>query len=79
MTGDDIQPLAPDAKVAGSAKEADVVESAGKKKDEEEAPEMSFVEKLALKVAKLTGSVPTELVVQEKVGAVFHNYSTSFD
>jgi hypothetical protein len=63
VKGDDVQPLPPDTKAAGKAKEADVVE----KKDDQNPPEMSFVEKLALKVAKLTGSVPTDAVFEEKV------------
>ena len=67
MKGEDIQPLAPDAPAAAETKGADDTE---KKKDgaaPEEPQEMSFVEKLALKVAKLTGSVPIEVVFQEKV------------
>jgi hypothetical protein len=64
VKGDDIQPLPPDTKAVGGAKEA---AGADKKPDGQNVPEMSFVEKLALKVAKLTGSVPTDAVFQEKV------------
>ena len=66
VKGEDIQPLAPDAPAAVETKGAG---DADKKKEAapEEPQELSFVEKLALKVAKLTGSVPVEVVFQEKV------------
>ena len=40
---------------------------AGKSTAVEKDPELSFFEKLALKAAKITGSVPIEAVFQEKV------------
>ncbi len=67
MKGDDVQPLAPDAPAAVETKEADGAEKKKNGAAPEEPQEMSFVEKLALKVAKLTGSVPVEVVFQEKV------------
>ena len=80
MAGDDIQPLPPDAKAGGeSGNQGDPKDETkqgadsgqGKAKDapKEEPEEMSFFEKLALKAAKLTGSVPMEAVFQEKVRA----------
>jgi hypothetical protein len=38
----------------------------GKKVEEEQPEEMSFFEKLALKAAKLTGTVAVDAVYQEK-------------
>jgi hypothetical protein len=74
VTGDDIQPAPPvEAKAADTAKKTeqgnaakDADEKTSKSQDDALA-EMSFFEKLALKAAKLTGTVPVEAVFQEKV------------
>ncbi len=85
MAGDDIQPLPPDAKAGGEAgNEADPKDETngqGKAKDapKEEPEEMSFFEKLALKAAKFTGSVPMEAVFQEKVRSTCQNLPQRLD
>lgn len=66
----DVQPLPADAKVADADEDKSGKQEDGLKasKNKEEKPEeMSFFEKLALKAARIAGTVAVEAVFQEKV------------